>query len=339
MNPRSAAATLACVILLLSLLPISAFAAAPDGNAVIGDYVWLDANADGFFTGAENQWSAGINGVRVNLYLDSNNNGRIDPGEFVEFATTVDNPNTGVVDSGYYRFTVTAGSQYIVEIDPSNFAVGGPLEGKVLTSGATIGPNPLVVPPITLGQDYLDADFGFINAPLNVTMLRFNTELYVASGATVVFRITVSNTGPQTLSPVPLDDFFNPACLKYVSATFTPNVVDAALGRLHWNDLGSLASGQSFVVDVTFTAQSTTEMAWKEAGWKDYAPKGIPDFDEKQSGWDNPLNSGSGWYRSGPVAMANSLWWFDSKFESGTNPPPTISDSYPLIVSQSPTTA
>ena len=326
MNQRNqAAAIFVCVLLLLSALVPTVFAAVPEGNAVLGDRVWLDADADGIQDSGE----AGINEVRVNLYFDSNQNGVIDPGEFVSFTTTANKPAT--TNPGWYNFAVDSGKQYIVEIDASNFAAGGKLEGKVQTSGATIGPNPLVVAPLDVAEDYQDADFGYVNTPFTVTKVRLNTDLYVASGATVVFRITVANTGPQTLSPVPLDDFFNPACLKYVSASITPDVVDAALGRLHWNNLGSLPTGQSFTVDVTFTAQTTTEMAWKEGGWQDYAPKGIPDFDEKQAGWDNPLNSGSGWYRAGPVAMANSLWWFDSKFEPGNTPPPTISDGYGLI--------
>jgi uncharacterized repeat protein (TIGR01451 family) len=80
-------------------------------------------------------------------------------------------------------------------------------------------------------------------------------------------------------------------------------------------------------------AQKTQEMYWKEGGWQDYAPKGMPDFDQKQDAWDNPAGSKQSWYYCGPVAVANSLWWFDSKFESipVPVPPPTISDHYPLV--------
>jgi hypothetical protein len=62
---------------------------------------------------------------------------------------------------------------------------------------------------------------------------------------------------------------------------------------------------------------------FKAGGWPDYAPSGVPDFDQKQNGatngWTNP---GTGmWSYCGPVAVANSLWWFDSKYESSTTPP------------------
>jgi len=53
---------------------------------------------------------------------------------------------------------------------------------------------------------------------------------------------------------------------------------------------------------------------FKDRDWIDYAPSGVPDFDQKQDPWDNPSGSGN-WTFCGPVAVANSLWWFDSKFE------------------------
>ena len=83
-----------------------------------------------------------------------------------------------------------------------------------------------------------------------------------------------------------------------------------------------------------FTAQQTNEMYYKEGGWDDYAPKGMPDFDQKQYGWDkNPQGQSTNSYYCGPVSVANSLWWFDSKFETNPVPPPTINDTYPLVQS------
>ncbi len=65
---------------------------------------------------------------------------------------------------------------------------------------------------------------------------------------------------------------------------------------------------------------------------------GMPDFDQKQDAWRNANNQ---WTWCGPVATANCLWWFDSKFErirlwslvGNVNPtmPPAISDNYSLI--------
>ena len=73
----------------------------------------------------------------------------------------------------------------------------------------------------------------------------------------------------------------------------------------------------------------------------DYAPSGVPDFDQRQDEWG--IGSAPGeldwqWTHCGPVAAADSLWWFDSKFEpqpvgpSG-GPPPMIpyNDDYSLV--------
>jgi hypothetical protein len=66
-----------------------------------------------------------------------------------------------------------------------------------------------------------------------------------------------------------------------------------------------------------------------KAGYIDYCPNGMPDFDQKQDGWISPFNQSWSW--CGPVALANCIWWFDSKFESNPIPPPTVNDHYPLV--------
>ena len=83
----------------------------------------------------------------------------------------------------------------------------------------------------------------------------------------------------------------------------------------------------------TSTPTSTPEIYWKAGGWRDYAPSGVPDFDQKQDKWGVGVLGAPGWRWTycGPVAMANSLWWFDSKFEPNPVPPPAINDGYPLV--------
>jgi uncharacterized repeat protein (TIGR01451 family) len=73
---------------------------------------------------------------------------------------------------------------------------------------------------------------------------------------------------------------------------------------------------------------------WKPGPWEDYAPSGMPDFDQKKAAWSMGVIS----THCGPVAMANSLWWFDSKFETltGTSPATTISDTYRMVTSYNP---
>ena len=85
-------------------------------------------------------------------------------------------------------------------------------------------------------------------------------------------------------------------------------------------------------VTVVPPTQHDTAMTWKAGGWDDYAPSGIPDFDQRQHQWDYPPGSGN-WSYCGPLAVANCLWWFDSKFESHPMTPPAINDTYPLLES------
>jgi len=65
----------------------------------------------------------------------------------------------------------------------------------------------------------------------------------------------------------------------------------------------------------------------------DYAPSGVPDFDQRQDTWGkiDPVGGLWKWTWCGPTAVGNSLWWMDSRFEPGVTPPPTISDGYPLL--------
>ncbi|HSQ27096.1 MAG TPA: hypothetical protein VLM80_08220, partial [Anaerolineales bacterium] len=89
-----------------------------------------------------------------------------------------------------------------------------------------------------------------------------------------------------------------------------------------WGSLGSSSNWSSFY--------------WKPGPWTDYAPSGMPDFDQRQENWWVNGISGPIWTHSGPVAAANSLWWFDSKFESLRVPPPFEADSYRLLRSYLP---
>ncbi len=298
---------LAVIVGLLGAALVTPSAAAPGGASTVGDYVWFDYNLDGEHVGAGNaseaEYTAGIAGVVVELWRWDTTS-----------ATWVLDGTTTTDATGRYEFPATAlATQYEVVIADSNFLPGGPLHGYIYTSASTY-PQPFGMPDV-LVYDYRDADFGFAQSPLQVSKALVNTSPYTVVGDMVTFRITVTNSSTAlTLDPVPLDDFYSPACLTYVTASVLPTSVNTATGWLHWDNVGPLAPGQSVVIDVQFTAANTQEMAWKEGGWQDYAPKGIPDFDQRQTGWDAPAGSGTGWYQCGPVAAANSLWWFDSKW-------------------------
>ncbi len=82
--------------------------------------------------------------------------------------------------------------------------------------------------------------------------------------------------------------------------------------------------------------------------FEDYAPSGMPDFDQKRPGWTIPGGSPTSYTWCGPVALANCLWWFDSKYEPFPLDPkpfyPSVdqtppNDGYPLVSSYHPTGA
>ncbi|MDH7486775.1 MAG: SdrD B-like domain-containing protein [Anaerolineae bacterium] len=190
---------------------------APTGKSTLGDYVWYDQNVDGEHTTTpgEFEYNAGINNVRVNLYLDANKNAQIDAGEFVTYTLT--GPKPGVpASSGWYSFSVTAeGNWYIVEIDSSNFALGGPLENYVHTSISTYGTwanTHLAVMPNIPVYDYAVADFGYAMAGIQVVKTAGNAadgEIEYLNGPTpvdVTYYFVVTNQGDTPLGSVSLSD-------------------------------------------------------------------------------------------------------------------------------------
>ncbi|KPL02952.1 MAG: hypothetical protein AMJ73_07955 [candidate division Zixibacteria bacterium SM1_73] len=66
---------------------------------------------------------------------------------------------------------------------------------------------------------------------------------------------------------------------------------------------------------------------WKPA-YEDYAPSGMPDFDQKQDGWTNMIWQ---WTHCGPTAVANCFWWFDSKHNLPPGMPGDGNDQFPLV--------
>ena len=64
----------------------------------------------------------------------------------------------------------------------------------------------------------------------------------------------------------------------------------------------------------------------------DYAPSGVPDFDQKQGDWNAP-GQPELWTHCGPVAIADALWWLDSRYEPDSTEPPAVEDGHGLVIS------
>jgi hypothetical protein len=75
-------------------------------------------------------------------------------------------------------------------------------------------------------------------------------------------------------------------------------------------------------------SEAAGEWYFKPA-YPNYAPSGMPDFDQKQDNWVNPTTGN--WSYCGPVAVANCFWWFDSKYADPTGMPGDGADTFPLV--------
>jgi uncharacterized repeat protein (TIGR01451 family) len=219
---------------------------APSGNLALGDQVWMDTNNNGIFEPESGEM--GIDGVRLDLYIDANNDGLPTLDEYLGSTTT----STVSGFSGRYRFSNLAPGNYIVVVDPSNFTGGGALAGKVTATGNDPAPDPdddvngddngttvgalTASLPITLtnggeptSEDgdpntNLTLDFGFINSTGPQAQPRYDYGDAPDVGA---------GTGPGNYNTTALDN--GPAHLLGVpNAPYLGSCVDADDG-LHQN--------------------------------------------------------------------------------------------------------
>ena len=68
---------------------------------------------------------------------------------------------------------------------------------------------------------------------------------------------------------------------------------------------------------------------YNKSGYPNYAPSGMPDFDQKQDNWKNL--STLQWSFCGPTAVANCFWWFDSKYADPNGTPGDGKDAFSLV--------
>lgn len=89
------------------------------------------------------------------------------------------------------------------------------------------------------------------------------------------------------------------------TATFTPTAEDTP----------TYTPTATFTPTAEDTPTQTPTPTVPPVNWKDYnGPTSggrMPDFDQKQNGWGSPPTGPTNWTFCGPVAEANSLWWFD----------------------------
>ena len=211
--------------------------------ASIGDYLWFDANGDGVQDGGE----SGINGVSIDLWLDVNNNGQIDPGTDTLISTQT------TAGDGDYDFTGLTPARYLVDVTDT----GGVLSGYYQTYGTD--PHDVTV---SGGDDNNDADFGYNLLTVSLELIKSASPLiYDGENDTITYTYTLHNASNVTLfGPfVVLDDKATVDC-SGAAASLAPD--DGAAGGL--DETTCTAAYLTTAADVT--AQSVTNTATAYAG-------------------------------------------------------------------------
>ncbi|HSF41960.1 MAG TPA: IPTL-CTERM sorting domain-containing protein, partial [Thermoanaerobaculia bacterium] len=141
-------------------LTIDAGLVTATGTLALGDQVWMESDNDGVFEPQNGEM--GVDGVRLNLYLDANGDGEPTLDEYI--ATTTTFTQSGFV--GRYRFDNLAPGTYIVVVAPQSFGGGGALSGKVTATGNDPAPDP----DDDANGDDNGTDVGALTASLPVTL-------------------------------------------------------------------------------------------------------------------------------------------------------------------------
>lgn len=102
----------------------------------VGNRIWFDTDNDNLRDTAGTP-EVGIANVSVSIFADTDNNGTPDT-IAAPFQTTSTDTN------GYYRFDGLTAGNYVVRVDPKNFAVGDALAGYQNTTGTEADPDSAV---------------------------------------------------------------------------------------------------------------------------------------------------------------------------------------------------
>jgi len=156
-------------------------------------------------------------------------------------------------------------------------------------------------------------DSGFLNQPYQ------NSSVINNLGGVAQFLATQSDPAPPKTGGIP-----PMICAFIFNSTATGrNLLRLSAGFFDRNGIPIAVNAEGGSVD-----QEIPPSYWSAQSFEDYSPKGMPDFDQNQNQWDAFCV---------PTAIANALWWLDSKYEtafaSSLQPPPTISDNFPLVTS------
>ena len=178
----------------------------PNGNngpAALGDRVWIDTNGNGLQDAGE----AGLGGVEVTLYTDTNGDGTIEPGVDSAFTGAVDQQgrtgtgSTTTNADGSYIFSDLPSDAYVVVVNPATLPSGYVQTGDPDDFGQPASaPDNQTTSAVVLapGDAFLNVDFGYqpdtalVNTIGDTVFLDANANGVEDAGELGISNVTVS---------------------------------------------------------------------------------------------------------------------------------------------------
>jgi hypothetical protein len=155
-----------------------------------------------------------------------------------------------------------------------------------------------------------------------------------------VILSSINNTEGLVIFAAKSDSGAPPASGGGILASVNFTCLGEGTTPLHLFNTVLLDSLNQPILHGTIDGNVTQQSPWYvKPSYPDYAPSGMPDFDERQDNWGRM--SAQGYFTwCVPCAVADSLWWLDSEYESlmfaNPVPPPAISDHFNLVNSSNP---
>ena len=171
-------------------------------------------------------------------------------------ATLGGNPSASYPD---FEFTIQNVSQLPnVQFDPATDCT---LDAQYFVFNGSIADGGIGEDFIPGVNQWVQFSFDAVRPELAVTKDLLTTDP-IGVGDTVVYHITIENTGCSDLTIVPFEDTFDSAYLQFQSSTVGAGPDTTSAGAVGWNDLtttlGDIAVGGSIEFDVTFQALDGT---------------------------------------------------------------------------------
>jgi hypothetical protein len=88
--------------------------------------------------------------------------------------------------------------------------------------------------------------------------------------------------------------------------------------------------GAGAILKPKSSSQNTIDEWYYYPQLQNYAPQGMPDFDQKQNNWKDPVYDG--WTFCGAVSVSNIFWYLDSYYSDSIGVPGDGYDIFPIVL-------